>query len=103
MTALPDVEWITTRVPLTWTCDGLCRSAKFVSGYSQGSFLDGCHVPLGQQSYFGWIQQESTFWKRSLWQKVYIAVRVSKSMDSILSKKWGCGAFRSNDAQERKR
>jgi len=68
MTALPDVEWITTLNPLTWTCGGFCRSLNRIPGYSKASFLDGCYIPNGGV-HLGWIQQESTFWRRSLWQR----------------------------------
>jgi len=68
MTALPQVEWLTTVNPLTWTCGGFCRGVNRVAGYSKASFLDGCHLP-NNRSYFGWVQQESTFWRRSLWQR----------------------------------
>jgi hypothetical protein len=37
-------------------------------GYAREAFLDGYYVPWGSESNGGWIQQESTFWTRDLWQ-----------------------------------
>lgn len=65
MFELPTVEWLTTLNPGYWDWYGFC--VKFVStpGYSREAFLDGCYLGEGK-----WIQQESTFWRRSLWEKV---------------------------------
>jgi hypothetical protein len=39
-----------------------------VPGFSRDAFLDGINLPhQGRRGY--WIQQESTFWRRSLWEK----------------------------------
>lgn len=89
MAALPQVEWLTSLQHGVWDQDGFCLGFKPILGYSRASFLDGCHLyPLwknhpskfvrGQQrlrnlaapSYLGFIQQESTFWRRQLWQKI---------------------------------
>jgi glycosyltransferase involved in cell wall biosynthesis len=66
--ALSDVEWLTTFNPLTWTSGGFCAGVNHIGGYSKASFLDGCHLP-NEQRFVGWIQQESTFWRRSLWDR----------------------------------
>lgn len=68
MTAQPGVTWLTSSTPLSWTCGGFCRRINSVAGYSKASFLDSCHLP-NEGPYFGWIQQESTFWRRSLWEQ----------------------------------
>lgn len=89
MSSLPQVEWLTSLQHSTWDQNGFCLGFKLISGYSRASFLDGCHLyPLwrsnpsklfrGQQrlrsfatpNYLGFIQQESTFWRRQLWQKI---------------------------------
>ncbi len=68
MTALPEVEWLTTQTPAFWDWDGFCVGVKQIPGYSREAFLDGMYVPWGSQT-LGWIQQESTFWRRSVWEK----------------------------------
>ncbi|MDY6807004.1 MAG: glycosyltransferase, partial [Cyanobacteriota bacterium] len=60
----PEVEWITGR-PTGWNQEGeLTEIAKFVPPWSRFDLLNN-----GWQKYGRWIQQESTFWKRSLWRK----------------------------------
>lgn len=55
----PDVEWITG---LPSTCDeaGNLIYVGPLKPWSQARFLCGDHL---------WIQQESTFWRRSLWER----------------------------------
>jgi glycosyltransferase involved in cell wall biosynthesis len=64
MYELPQVEWLTSLNPGLWDSQGFCLGLRSVAGYSQESFLDGHFLPSR-----GCIQQESTFWKRSLWEK----------------------------------
>jgi len=61
----PEVEWITGR-PTAWNREGkLTDIAKFLPPWSRSDLLNN-----GWQKYGRWIQQESTFWKRSLWEKI---------------------------------
>ncbi len=61
----PEVEWITGR-PTEWNREGkLTDIAKFLPPWSRSDLLNN-----GWQKYGRWIQQESTFWKRSLWEKI---------------------------------
>jgi len=82
MSELPEVEWLTTFLPGTWDYQGFSRGFQRISGYSKSAFLDGCYLPI--HNYFlGWIQQESTFWRRSLWEKAggYIATDLDLASD----------------------
>ncbi len=67
---LMSVEWLTTLYPLYWDHIGRavsCGSIK--SGVNKKRFYSGMHCPgLGYLS-DSFIQQESTFWRRSLWEK----------------------------------
>ncbi|MBE9048061.1 glycosyltransferase [Pleurocapsales cyanobacterium LEGE 10410] len=65
---LPQVEWLTTLNPLKWDWYGLCTNSRIMPGFSKAGFLDGCYLHEGKNS-MGAIQQESTFWRRHLWQK----------------------------------
>ena len=61
---LPEVQWLTTLLPLHWDARGLpirCRPIR--GGFSRPAFLRGANL-MGQ-----FIQQESTFWRRALWEK----------------------------------
>jgi glycosyltransferase involved in cell wall biosynthesis len=70
MSELPEVEWLTTLSPAYWDWHGFCYGIGSIAGYSRKAYLDGFHLPGHNKTYLGWIQQESTFWKRNLWQKV---------------------------------
>lgn len=67
--ALPDVEWITTLYPLVMDEEGMVISARHAEGYNARAFLRGRNVPLLPGFYTSVIQQESTFWRRSLWER----------------------------------
>lgn len=64
-----DVRWITTLNQLVWNQAGYCSHVKTLPGYSATAFADGLHSRLSAQ-YAGFIQQESTFWRKDLWDEV---------------------------------
>ena len=66
---LPEVEWITSRYPLIWNASGLAVNCCRASGWTFESFKRGDALPGGRWPASGWIQQESTFWRRSLWER----------------------------------
>lgn len=57
---LHDVEWI-TGTPTLYNAEGLCMKVFSTPRWSWQRFKSGD---------FRWLQQESTFWRRSLWDKV---------------------------------
>jgi glycosyltransferase involved in cell wall biosynthesis len=67
--ALPQVEWITTLYPLVMDDAGMVIAARHAEGYSAEAFYRGRNVPLVPGFYSTVIQQESTFWRRSLWER----------------------------------
>ncbi|GAK55298.1 hypothetical protein U27_02130 [Candidatus Vecturithrix granuli] len=70
MAELPQVEWLTTLERGKWDWQGFCLQYYPVPGYSREAFLDGCYLPAMKEKDMGCIQQESTFWRRSLWNKI---------------------------------
>ncbi|WP_319525642.1 glycosyltransferase family 2 protein [uncultured Desulfosarcina sp.] len=64
-----EIAWLTTLQQFVWDSDGKCQLVKHMPGYSRDAFLDG-HYMTRKFSGFGFIQQESTFWRRVLWEKV---------------------------------
>jgi glycosyltransferase involved in cell wall biosynthesis len=65
---LPEVEWLTSGFPMVWDERSRAIKCKEVKGFSKQSFLDGRHLNVLPN--FLWVvQQESTFWKRSLWER----------------------------------
>jgi glycosyltransferase involved in cell wall biosynthesis len=64
---LPYVDWITSIRPLIWNKEGLAVDAMALLGYSKSTFFHGEHLPNHEDFTLEVIQQESTFWRRSLW------------------------------------
>lgn len=74
----PEVEWISTLRPVLWDYQGILIALDELPGFSREAFLDGSYFssfaarPLEIQPsipLLGTLQQESTFWRRSLWDK----------------------------------
>lgn len=66
---LPQVEWLTTQCQLNWDRHGRAVSFIEVPAYSRAGFLRAETLDIKKWHATGWIQQESTFWRRSLWQR----------------------------------
>ena len=69
MTELPRIEWLTSLFQLFWDQQGRAMRCESHPGFSRelvlrGGTLPGCGWPA-----WAFIQQESTFWRRSLWEK----------------------------------
>jgi len=63
----PAIDWITTLHKLCVNEDGSFRSIQRVAGFSRNAFLAGMH---GGKDSTNFIQQETCFWRRSLWDKI---------------------------------
>jgi glycosyltransferase involved in cell wall biosynthesis len=65
---LPQVEWISSLRPIIWNVRGEAVDVMAFDGYHKTAFMRGEYLHGG---YFmrESIQQESTFWRRSLWEK----------------------------------
>jgi len=61
---LKRVEWITTGMPLLWDVRSNPHSWPDRIGHSREGFFDGQNLVYRMT-----IQQESTFWRRSLWER----------------------------------
>jgi glycosyltransferase involved in cell wall biosynthesis len=66
--SFPDVLWLTTTYPLHWDHRGRAVRSYHYDGFSREAFQRGHYLPGAGAA--GWIQQESTFWRRSLWESV---------------------------------
>lgn len=64
----PEVEWLASLAPSTWSSDGNCLGVSHIEGFSRAAFLEGAYLP-GAARHHGWIPQETVFWRRSLWEK----------------------------------
>lgn len=67
-TGFPDVSWISSLLPVIWNIAGVPTAAMPRDGYNKRFFFSGYYSPWQPGRYTsGAIQQESTFWRRSLW------------------------------------
>jgi glycosyltransferase involved in cell wall biosynthesis len=68
--SLPEVEWLTSGYPMLWDEQGRAVACYYRGGFSRQSFFMGEYLPLSEgRTAKGAIQQESTFWRRSLWER----------------------------------
>jgi glycosyltransferase involved in cell wall biosynthesis len=74
----PDVQWITSMFPMLMDEDGMVFGARQVEGFNPEAFYRGRNVPLNPWFYSSFIQQESTFWRRGLWERS--GARVEKAL-----------------------
>lgn len=65
----PEIEWLTTAFPLHWDRRGRAVRCAYAGGFNHQAFLAGANVPSGRWHVGPFIQQESTFWRRSLWER----------------------------------
>lgn len=62
-----EIQWSTALYPLIWNEHGHAVGCSFIEGYSRHGFLKGENLPGNGWHAKGWIQQESTFFRKSLW------------------------------------
>jgi len=77
---LPNVEWLTTLSPLVFNASGVPTSCYQSGGYTHQGFLRGENVPQPQLFTLGAIQQESVFWRRSLWERSGACLDINYSL-----------------------
>ncbi len=72
----PEIEWITSLHPGHWDREGFLERFSHTMGFSRASFLDGRNLPPAARLRRSvpsrnreLIQQESTFWRRTLWER----------------------------------
>lgn len=65
----PEVEWITSVYPIGWNEKGQAVGCRYYEGFNRKSFFKGGNLPGRDWYARGSIQQESTFWRRSLWER----------------------------------
>jgi glycosyltransferase involved in cell wall biosynthesis len=65
----PEVQWITSMYPMVMDANGLVLGARRAEGFNAQAFYRGRNAPFNPRFYSCMIQQESTFWRRGLWEK----------------------------------
>ena len=64
----PHVEWVSTLQPASWDASGHLARVDLIPGFARAAFLDGLFLPTTAKKGY-WLQQESSFWRRTLWEK----------------------------------
>lgn len=70
---VPEIQWISTLTQAAIDADGDIRYLRKVPGYAQQAFFDGVYFGFGgagDRHATDFIQQESTFFRRALWERV---------------------------------
>ena len=70
---VPGIQWISTLTQASIDADGDIRYLRKVPGYAQQAFFDGVYFGFGgagDRHATDFIQQESTFFRRALWNRV---------------------------------
>jgi|GEM_PF-1519393 len=66
---LPEVSFVTSRFPLVMDKEGVPYRADQLPGVTRADFLAGLTLPEKGRAALNFISQESTFWRRSLWEQ----------------------------------
>lgn len=80
---VPEIQWLSTLTQAAIDADGDIRYFRKVPGYAQQAFFDGVYFGFGgagDPHATEFIQQEATFFRRSLWEKVGPAALRSQSL-----------------------
>jgi glycosyltransferase involved in cell wall biosynthesis len=64
-----EVHWITSLLPATWNAEGIVTCITHRAGFGAQAFRYGHHTNAPTSQNLGFIQQESTFWRRNLWEQ----------------------------------
>jgi glycosyltransferase involved in cell wall biosynthesis len=65
--SFPEIQWITSTMKTCIRGDGTFEDLYHSPGFSARRFYRGLHGGPGNSDY---LQQESCFWRRSLWEKI---------------------------------
>ena len=62
------IEWLSSNFPIEWNRYGQAVNCTNYGGFNRTSFFQGTNLPGCRWYARLYIQQESTFWRRSLWE-----------------------------------
>ena len=63
------IEWLTTLFPTECDERGRPVQSYYLDAYSEEAFFRGDNLPFAGWPAAGFIEQEATFWRRSLWDR----------------------------------
>lgn len=65
----PEVEWLSSLYPCSFNHNGTLFKSGSKKGFARKFFLNGLYMYTPLRQGLGFIQQESTFWKRNLYER----------------------------------
>lgn len=65
----PQIEWLTSQFPIVWDENGRAVQCIRSGGFNRKAYYRGANLPGGDWYNRGFILQEATFWRRSLWDR----------------------------------
>lgn len=65
---MANVDWVTSSFLIKWSKTGIANNHQMADGFTKKSFFRGRNLKCDYYFHF-FIQQESTFWRRSLWER----------------------------------
>ena len=68
--SFPEAQWLTTLYPLCMDEEGHVVTCREIYSVCRHGFLSGQNLPGGDWHAGDYLQQEGTFWRRSLWETV---------------------------------
>ncbi|MEO1615231.1 MAG: glycosyltransferase [Planctomycetota bacterium] len=77
--SVPDCRWLTSRRPIAMDSTGQIASVHCRPGFAAAAILAGAHHPASREA-LPYIQQESTFFTRELWEQVDRKIETSFSL-----------------------
>lgn len=69
MGSLPQIQWVTSLTHLFWDERGRAVYCESHPGFSRELILRGGTLPGARWPAWAFVQQESTFWRRGLWEQ----------------------------------
>lgn len=72
----PEIQWLTSTMKVCLAADGSFENLWTSPGFSARRFYRGLHGGPGNNDF---LQQESCFWRRSLWEKIGGAIDLQHS------------------------
>lgn len=108
-----DVKWLTSLFKIKCDEDGRELARYRVKGFNRRAFERGLHTPRGRGATRYAIQQQSTFWRRNLWQRCGVSMDASMKgagdfelwsrfflQSELYSLDWPIGVFMTHEGQE---
>jgi len=66
---LPEVEWLTGLRKITWDAEGNEIANYVVNGFDRRALMQGLHLAWPDRTGLYMLRQQSTFWRRALWER----------------------------------